>query len=404
MVKSQPVRPAKPGFAALTYDPAYTQTQEVGFVERIGGALIGIPLGILLIFFPIAILWWNEHRDVEVQQALDKAIESVVTVPAATLNPANQGHLIHVVGPATATAVNDLAFGVTLPSLIVAQRQVEMYQWRERRSEKTSTNWGGSQSTVTTAQYDHVWSSDWQDSGTFLVPQGHQNSPMPAPSAILGADDAKLGAFRLNSETLAALPRNPPAEGVKSDFPPGFQSVRLEKPPAGFIFDRTGALYQGKDPQTPVIGDVRVRYAGVPTGQTVTVVARQSDDGFTDYPIARNTSLLLAAVGGYSAETLLDREANAQATLTWLLRLGGVVIMWIGFMLLLGPFATLVSVVPFLGTLTEGLTADIAFVLAFILGCVTIAVAWLFVHPLVSLAMIVATLAIGGSYIYLRRG
>ena len=365
----------------MTYDPAYTQTQEVGFVERIGGALIGIPLGILLIFFPIAILWWNEHRDVEVQQAIDKAIESVVTVPAATLNPANQGHFIHVVGPATATAVNDLTFGITLPSLA---RILSSIPWM--------------------AQYDHVWSSDWQDSGTFLVPQGHQNPPMPAPSAILGADDAKLGAFRLGAETLAALQRNPPTEGVKSDLPPGFQSVRLEKPPSGFIFDRTGALYQGKDPQAPVIGDVRVRYAGVPTGQTVTVVARQSDDGFTDYPIARNTSLLLAAVGGYSAETLLDREANAQATLTWLLRLGGVVIMWIGFMLLLGPFATLVSVVPFLGTLAEGLTADIAFVLALILGCVTIAVAWLFVHPLVSVAMIVATLVIGGSYIYLRRG
>lgn len=388
----------------MTYDPAYTQTQEIGLVERLGGALIGIPLGILLIFFPVALLWWNEHRDVEIQQAIEKAIQSVVTVPATTLATTHDGHLVHVVGPATATAVKDLAFGVTLPAMIAAQRRVEMYQWREQRSEKTTTNWGGSQSTVTTARYDHVWSTDWQDSGTFLVPQGHLNPPMPAPSAILAADDAKLGAFRLGTTTLAALAQTPPTPGDKSDFPPGFQEIRPEKAPTGFAFDRTGALYQGQDPVAPAVGDVRLRYAGVAAGQTLTVVARQSGDGFTDFPLARNVNLLLAAVGEYSAETLLDREANAQATLTWLLRLAGVVVMWIGFMLLLGPLATLVSIVPFLGTLAEGLTADIAFVLALSLGSVAIAVAWLFVHPLVSIALILATLAVGGGYIYLRRG
>jgi hypothetical protein len=226
---------------------------------------------------------------------------------------------------------------------------------------------------------------------------------MPAPSALLAADDAKLGAFRLGTTTVGALLQNAPEAGGKAWFASGFQEVRPDKPPAGFAVDPAGGLYHGKDPADPAVGDVRLRYAGVPAGKTLTVVARQSGEGFTDFPIARDTGILLAAVGEYSAETLLDREADAMATLTWLLRLAGVIVMWIGFMLLLGPLAVLVSVLPFLGTLVEGLTADIAFALALTLGAVTIAVAWLFVHPLVSVAMIVATLVVGGGYVYLRR-
>jgi hypothetical protein len=396
----------------LTYDPTgsagpqsvYTETTEVGFFERIGAALIGIPLGILLIFFPVALLWWNEHRNVEMQDAIDKALQTVATVPAATLAAANEGHLVHVVGTATASAVNDPTFAVTLPSMVAVQRQVEMYQWREQRQEKSTTNFGGSQTTTTTTRYDKVWSTDWQDSSTFLAPQGHRNPPMPAPSALLAADDAKLGAFRLGATTLAALVETTPPNGNKAWFASGFQEVRPDKAPTGFAPDPAGGLYHGKDPADPAVGDVRLRYAGVPAGKTLTVVARQSGEGFTDFPIARDTNILLAAVGEYSAETLLDREADAMATLTWIMRLVGVIVMWIGFMLLLGPFATLVSVLPFLGTLAEGLTADIAFVLALILGGVTIAVAWLFVHPLVSIALIVATLVVGSGYIYLRRG
>jgi hypothetical protein len=394
----------------LTYDPTsytsaqpYTETREIGFFERVGAALIGIPLGILLIFFPVAVLWWNEHRNVEMQQAIDHALQTVVTVPAATLAVANDGRLVHVVGVATASAVTDPTFGVTLPSMVAAQRQVEMYQWREQRSAKTTTNFGGSQTEVTTAQYDRVWSSDWLNSDAFLVPTGHRNPPMPAPSALLAADDAKLGAFRLGTTTVGALLQNAPEAGGKAWFASGFQEVRPDKPPAGFAVDPAGGLYHGKDPADPAVGDVRLRYAGVPAGKTLTVVARQSGEGFTDFPIARDTGILLAAVGEYSAETLLDREADAMATLTWLLRLAGVIVMWIGFMLLLGPLAVLVSVLPFLGTLVEGLTADIAFALALTLGAVTIAVAWLFVHPLVSVAMIVATLVVGGGYVYLRR-
>lgn len=378
----------------MTYDPTtYTQTQEVGFFERIGASLIGIPLGIVLIFFPISLLWWNEHRNVDAQQAIDMAMAQVISVPAGPVVAANNGKLIHVVGPTSASAVNDPALGVTLPGLVVAERRIEMYQWRERQSQSANTNWGGGQTVTSSVAYDKVWTGEALDSRAFRVPQGHINPPMPARPARLIADDAKLGDFRLGPNTLAALPSS------------GFQEVRPGKAPSGFVLEPVGGgLFRGKDPSVPSIGDVRVTYAGVPAGRTLTVMARQSADGFTDQPMGRGTSILLASVGERSAQSLLDEKAEREATLTWLIRAGGVLVMAIGFMLLLGPLATLVSVVPVLGTLASSLTFDVALVLAAILGAITIAVAWLVVHPLISIGLIVAALAIGGFYILIRRG
>ncbi|MEI6986927.1 MAG: TMEM43 family protein [Rhodospirillaceae bacterium] len=405
----------------MTYDPAaYTQSREVGFGERIASSLIGIPLGIVLIFFPMSLLWWNEHRNVDAQQAIDLALELVISLPSPIISPQNDGKLVHVIGPATASSVVDTALGLTLPALVIVQRHVEMYQWRERQSQQAKTNLGGSQTITTNTSYEKVWSTDWLDSRNFSVPQGHNNPPAPARNALIAADDAKLGAFRLGPNTLAALAQSglslggdafgsllaSGASGASAppSGPPGFQEIRPEKAPDGFVFDPAGGLFRGRNTSVPSIGDVRVTYSGIPSGKTVTVVAKQNGDGFTDYPVARSYSIQLAAVGEHSAQALLEEKAARESTLTWLLRLGGVIVMWLGFMMLLGPLATLVSVVPFLGMLAEGLTADIAFFLALILGIITVAVAWLVVHPIVSITLIIVTVLIGGSYIYLRRG
>ena len=396
----------------MTYDPtSYTQTQEVGFFERIGASLIGIPIGILLIFFPIAILWWNEGRNVETQQAIDMAVARVVTVAPTSLSPANEGKLVHVVGTASASGVSDSAMGVSLPGLLVVERRVEMYQWRERKSQQSQNNWGGSQTVTTSFGYEQVWSSTGVDSRFFKVPQGHVNPPMLLTPALIGADDAKLGAFRLGPNTLAALTRTTllrDGDSLAFDFgdswlPDGFQNVRPERTPPGYRFDANGGLYRGDNPRAPAIGDIRVSYVGVPTGKLMTVVAKQSGEGFTDYPVMRGYSIQLAAVGERSAQGLLDDQAARESTLTWLMRLLGVFLMWLGFLLLLGPLAALVSVVPFLGTLAEGLTAATAFFLALMLGMITIALAWLLVHPWFSISLIVAALLIGGGFFYLRR-
>ena len=396
----------------MTYDPStYTQTQEIGFFERVGASLIGIPIGILLIVFPIALLWWNEGRNVDAQQAVDMAVARVVTVASSPVSPANEGKLVHVVGTATASGIEDQAMGSSLPGLILAERRVEMYQWRERTSRQSQTNWGGGQTVTTSVGYDKVWSSVGINSRNFRVRDGHDNPPMLLTPALIAADDAKLGDFRLGPTTLAALTRttllrdgDPVAFNLGDDWlPDGFQRVRPERTPSGYRFDADGGLYRGDNPRQPAIGDIRVTYVGVPTGKVLTVVGKQSGGSFTDYPVARGYTIQLAAVGEHSAEALLDEEAAEESTLTWLMRLGGLLLMWLGFALLLGPLATLVSVVPVLGTLTEGLTAVTAFFLALTLTMITIAAAWLVVHPVFSIIMIISALALIGGWLYATR-
>ncbi len=396
----------------MTYDPTtYTQTQEIGFFERVGASLIGIPLGILLIFFPIALLWWNEGHNVETQQAIDMAVARVISVPPASLSPANEGKLVHVVGTATASGVSDGPMGVALPGLLVAERRVEMYQWRENKSRDTKDNWGGSQTVTTSYNYEKVWSSTGYNSRSFKIPQGHVNPPMLLASAFIAADDAKLGAFRLGPNTLAALTRTSllrDGDSLAFEFgddwlPDGFQGVRPERTPSGYRFDANGVLYRGDNPKSPAIGDIRVSYVGVPAGKLLSVVAKQSGEGFTDYPVTRGYTVQLATVGERSAQAMLDDQAARESTLIWLMRFLGIFLIWLGFLLLLGPLSALVSVVPVLATLMEGLTAAAAFLLAIVLGMITIALAWLWVHPVTSIIMIVVALAIGAGFLYLRR-
>ena len=56
-------------------------------------------------------------------------------------------------------------------------------------------------------------------------------------------------------------------------------------------------------------------------------------------------------VGSRTLEQVASGAASEQAASVWLLRILGVGLMWIGFVLLFGPVVRLADVLPFLGNL-----------------------------------------------------
>jgi hypothetical protein len=346
----------------------FVETTNRGLFSRLGGSFIGLLLGPVFVIAAIVLLSWNEGRAVQASVGLADAARSVVEAPADTVSPANEGKLVHVTGAATAQSkIADADLNLDFAGQVAVGRTVEMYQWKEKQESSSQNNTGGSQTTTTTYTYSQVWSADPIDSATFKHPDGHTNPAMPLTSHRFAASDAKLGGFALDDDTLHAIE---PSQSLKPDAPAGWKADGDD-------------LYKGNNPSVPVTGDVRVHYAGLPSGTTISVLAQQSHGGFAAYTTANGYTVHLARVGNASATEMVADARKTASLWTWILRGAGTLLMFIGFTLFFGPLATLASILPFLGSLVRGAGAAFAFVLTVPIALVTIAIAWIAFRPLI---------------------
>jgi hypothetical protein len=356
----------------------YTTSSTQGFFSRIMSSFVGILLGPVLIIGAIVLLSWNEGRAVQAIRGLGEAAGAVIESPADTVTPGNEGKLVHVVGKAESTTpIQDSDLALSFDNQVAVDRTVEMYQWKEKKEEKTQDNTGGSQTTTTTYTYSQGWSDGPVDSSSFAHPEGHENPQMAFTSHKFSAGDAKLGGYALDDTTLGMIDASSP---LKPDAPDGWT--------------QNGAnLYKGENPATPVVGDLRVHYTGLPSGTTVSVLAGQSHDGFAPYTTSNGYQIHLARAGNAPASQMIADQQSAEAMMTWILRAVGFVVVFVGFAMFFGPIATLASVLPFLGSLVRGATSFFAFVLAVPVTLVTIAIAWLAFRPLIGGGMLILAAA-----------
>jgi uncharacterized membrane protein required for colicin V production len=351
---------------------SFTEVSNQGFFSRILGSFVGFLLGPVLIIAAIVLLSWNEGRAVQAIRGLSEA--SSVAVEASDLNAGNQGKLVHAVGPATAsTAIADPDLGLSFDGQVAVARTAEMYQWHEKEQSETHDKLGGGQETVTTYTYEKIWSSDPIDSSSFKHPEGHENPEMPIKSARYAASDAKLNGYTLDADTLSKI-------DLSTDLHP--------TAPDGWTADGS-KLYKGANVATPQIGDERIGYQGLASGATISILAQQSQDGFAPFATSNGYQLDMAEQGNKPLTEMITEQRNAESTMTWILRVVGLVVMFIGFFLILNPLATMASVVPILGSIVGGAAGLAAFVVALPLTLVVIALSWIAFRPLLGVGLLV---------------
>ena len=357
---------------------SFTTTTTQGFGSRIMNSFAGLLIGPLLIIGAIALLWWNEGRAVQAIVGLNEAQSAVVEVQGNSVVPANNGKLIHLVAQAAATSpIQDSDVGLTFNSQAAVQRTAEMYQWQEQKHEETHDNTGGSQTTTTTYTYSKGWSADAIDSSDFKYPDGHANPAMPFHSQNFVASDAKIGAYTLDSDTADRM-----------------SISNVVKPAAPDGWTQNGDYFYKGNPSSPALGEMRVKYDGLPVGATVSVLAAQSAGGFAPYMTSNGYHIDMAAVGNETASDMIANQRSAESMLTWILRGVGWLIMFIGFTAFLSPLSTLAAVIPFLGSIVRGAAAGISIVISLPLTLVVIAFAWLYYRPLIGGGLLVIAAAL----------
>jgi hypothetical protein len=377
---------------------SFTETTTTSWFTRIKNALVGILIGILLILASIYFLFWNEGRAIQTYRALAEGAGLVLSIDSAKVDAANDGKLVHISGPVTAIGTaSDPNFGVAADGALAVNREVEMYQWVEKSEDKTEKNLGGSETTTTTYSYSKQWKSRYVDSSDFKQP-GHDNPQFAVDDAQTAVDTATVGAFTMTGSKVANLGDETQIKLTADDVSRIAGTISTNMPARL----NQGDIYLGQSATAPQIGDLKIRFERVDLKQA-SFVGRQKGDTLEPYRSTNGRDIFLSAAGDKDAAAMFKQAQDENAMITWLIRAGGLLGLFIGFKLTMMIFSVLGDVIPFLGSLIGGGTSLIALVLTLILGPVVIAIGWFAYRPLLAICIIGGGVVLAAGFAYLRR-
>ena len=245
----------------------YTEVSNQSWFGRLGSAFTGIIGGLVLIIIAFVLIFWNEGRSVKRYKTLKEGSGLVMTVSTESIDPANEGKLVHISGFAETTdKPTDPLFGVSEQALKLI-RSAEMYQWKETTSTEERKKLGGGTEKVTTYDYDKAWQSHLIDSGSFKHPEGHEN-----PRTMLIQNDSanawpvNIGAFELSPSIINSITGS---QSLMLDS----SSVKIPPVWTGKTQIQGNEIYMGNNAGSPDVGDIRVSFSIVPQ-QDVSIVAK----------------------------------------------------------------------------------------------------------------------------------
>jgi len=373
-----------------------TDVEHTSWLERLGQSFAGMVVGFLLIIGSCVLLFWNEGRAITTARSLTEGGNAVLAVDSARVDPANEGKLVHVAGlVAVAGPVVDAEFGMRSTGLRLIRR-VEMFQWIEEEESDSKRKVGGSEEKTTKYKYTRAWSSEAQDSSKFRERAGHANPQMTYRERNLIAPQPKIGAFTLPGDLLANFGTDKPLAATDNQVTA--LQRKLNKP----VQAVDGVIYIARNPGQPVVGDIRITYGEVPL-QDASVVARQAGNALGPYQTRAGGKIQLIAVGIVPAADLFKAALDDNRLLTWAIRAGGCVLMFIGFGLILGPLAVLGDLIPIIGDVIRAGIGLVGLLGTAILAPLVIAIGWFWYRPLIAAGILVAGGLIAFGTIWLAR-
>lgn len=222
---------------------------------------------------------------------------------------------------------------------------------------------------------------------------------MPFESDRFTVRTALVGAFSVDGKVIADL---------GDDTPLKLSPDVIGKVSAALGGDRTvradgTTIYVSNSVQNPAVGDLRIGFAREDVAEA-SIVGAQKGGTLAGYRAANGRTIFLSEAGDVPAPEMFQTAESVNALTTWIVRICGLVGMFIGFVLMLSILGIIADVIPFVGSIVGFGTSLVALVLTLLLGPAVIAIAWIAYRPLVAGGVLVAGVFLAAAVVYLRRG
>ena len=372
------------------------------------------------------LLFWNEGRTVHREQDINFANEKAVEMPTPEKKDASlEGQLVHATGNALSKDVLSDGQYPVAGNYTALKRDVEYYQWVERKEEKKRDKVGGGEETITTYYYDLKWVDEPVNSSSFHDPayRGKNTVRIEVEDKQEYAKNVEFGAYKLpdffikrvgsyteanvagSTEEFAAMlagnnsvPKTD-AEGeeaTEATEDTGITESQLREAESGlantddYVFGGNEVYYG--DPSNVRVGDVRITFTAVPAQNEISLMAEVAGDTFKEFK-ARNGNFAELKNGKKTKDEMIQAAKDENNMIKWALRILGILLVIGGLKGIFGFLVTLMKVIPFLASIMNFGVGLICTVLGIAWSLIVIAVAWLFYRPLLGISLLV--IAIG---------
>lgn len=369
---------------------AVTETTRESWGSRLGNAVKGVLFGLALFVAGFPVLFWNEGNSVKTAKALNEGEGACVPLDSIeSVDPDMEGRLVHATGKAeTDDILSDDDFGISATAIWL-ERQVQMYQWEEKSHTTEKKNLGGSVTKETTYSYYKTWSASLIDSSNFKE-EGHTNpGSMDFDNLDRRAENVRFGAFRLNENQISRIGDSREFE-LGKDYKCPIETAQKRGNVLYIPYSTSqadGTTNRRDVASSPQIGDLRVSFEVI-YPHDISIVAKQRGDSFVSYTAKTGKKVDLLANGVKDAAEMFAAARRGNAMFTWLIRLGGFLMMFIGLSMVLKPLSVLGDVVPFIGTVIGMGAGLVAGLVSLVCSLVTIAIAWIFYRPIIGIALL----------------
>jgi len=353
----------------------YVEVIKKSWLARLGGGFKGIFIGFIIFLISFPVLCLNEGNAIKNDKALKEGAEAVLSISCDSINPLNDGKIVHVYSMATTEdTLKDQQFGISENALKI-KRNVTVYQWKEKVKENTEHKTGGSTETVKEYTYSKGWYSKLINSDGFKIIKGHENPEvMKYQSKKYTASNITLGAFTLPPSLVSKIKNYSPLPVMDENILP--TEIRAEAK----IYD--GQIFLGNDPLNPRIGDHKVSFEIIKPSM-VSIIAAQIYNTFEPYVTGSGKKIELLQPGTHSADVMFADAISENTMKTWRNRGIGLLLMFVGLLLFLRPIYLFADFLPILGRIVkEGLLLN-SISIALILSSIIVGISWLGYRPLI---------------------
>lgn len=405
---------------------AYTETTTTGYGTRVGNSFKQIGSGFLMFIIGTVLLFWNEgrtvHREQDINFANDKAVE--MTSPDKK-DASLEGQLVHATGKAISKDVLSDGQYPVAGNYTALKRDVEYYQWVERKEEKKRDKVGGGEETITTYYYDLKWVDEPVNSGSFHDPayRGRNTVRIQVEDKQDYAKNVEFGAYVLPDFFIKRVGKYEAANvaGSSEEF-----AAMLSGNAAVATTDSTGAaavdeneitiseqqlrdaesnlantedysfganeIYYG-DPNNARVGDVRITFTAVPAQNEISLMAEVAGNTFKEFK-AKNGNFAELTNGNKTKDEMIQSAKDENNMIKWALRILGILLVIGGLKGIFGFLVTLLKVIPFLASIMNFGVGLICTVVGIAWSLIVIAIAWIFYRPILGISLLAIAVAL----------